>query len=207
VLQALAAGLDSKQIAQRLYRRPCKRADPTCKEFWTRRRLSCGNNRDVVLALFVVGAARGSSPMMPLRPRNAIFERIAEEVGEHLLQPQGVHPGPQDRRGLDDAGIQRGTFNLPNVHEITPLDVVKAACRGYGVGKVPVSYRRLGRSKISGTPRGNALAAYDIIGTALCYTRTGGARHLPSHMRTTSRARLPPWHKSTTDLFQARLPP
>ena len=82
-------------------------------------------------------------------------------------------------RDLADAGIQQATLNLPNLHEITPLDVVKAARRGYGVGEVPVSYRRLGRSKISGTPRGSALAAYDIIGTALRYAQTGKARHLP----------------------------
>jgi hypothetical protein len=53
-------------------------------------------------------------------------------------------------------------------------EMAKAARWGYGVGEVPVSYRRrLGRSKISGALRGSALAAYDIIGTALRYARTG----------------------------------
>jgi hypothetical protein len=52
---------------------------------------------------------------------------------------------------------------------------------GYDVGEVLViGYRRwLGRSKISGTLQGNALAAYDIIGTARRYAQTGKARHLP----------------------------
>ena len=52
--------------------------------------------------------------------------------------------------------------------------MAKAARRGYGVGEVPVSYRRrLGRSQISGALRGSALAAYAIIGTTLHYARTG----------------------------------
>jgi hypothetical protein len=58
--------------------------------------------------------------------------------------------------------------------------MAKATRRGYGVGEVPVSYRRwLGRSKISGTLRGSTLAAYDIIGTAVRYARTDKARHQP----------------------------
>jgi hypothetical protein len=52
--------------------------------------------------------------------------------------------------------------------------MAKAARQGYRVVEVPVSYRRrMGRSKISGTLRGSALAAYYIIGIALRYARTG----------------------------------
>jgi hypothetical protein len=74
--------------------------------------------------------------------------------------------------------IRTAVLHEPAMAQMTdgrPVEVMaKAARRGYGVGEVPVSYRRrLGRSKISGALRGSALAAYDIIGTALRYARTG----------------------------------
>jgi hypothetical protein len=69
---------------------------------------------------------------------------------------------------LHDLAMEQVTYGWPVEM------MAKAARRGYRVGEVPVSYRRrLGRSKTSGTLRGSALTAYDIIGTALRYARTG----------------------------------
>ena len=48
--------------------------------------------------------------------------------------------------------------------------VVKAARRGYRIVEVPVSCRaRLGRSKVSGTLKGSALAGYHLLPTTLRY--------------------------------------
>ena len=92
----------------------------------------------------------------------------------HLSEPADLGPFRAIRTAVLHAlAIEQVTYGWPVEMMAT------AARRGYRVGEVPVSYRRLGRSKISGTLRGSALAAHDIIGTALCYPRTGGARHLP----------------------------
>ena len=69
---------------------------------------------------------------------------------------------------LRDLAMEQMTYGWPVEM------MAKAARRGYRVVEVPVSYRRrLGRSKISGTLRGSALAAFYIIGTALRYARIG----------------------------------
>ena len=68
---------------------------------------------------------------------------------------------------LRDLAMEQMTYGWPVEM------MAKAARRGCHVVEVPVSYRRrLGRSKISGTLQGSALAACYIIGTALRYART-----------------------------------
>lgn len=65
---------------------------------------------------------------------------------------------------LQDLGMEQMTYGWPVEM------IAKAVRRGYNVTEVPVRYRRrIGRSKISGTIRGSALAGYFIIGTALRY--------------------------------------
>lgn len=65
---------------------------------------------------------------------------------------------------LHDLDLEQMTYGWPVEM------MAKAARRGYRVVEVPVRYRRrLGRSKISGTLWGSALAAYYIIATALRY--------------------------------------
>ncbi|MFQ5344211.1 MAG: glycosyltransferase family 2 protein, partial [Anaerolineae bacterium] len=73
--------------------------------------------------------------------------------------------------------IRRPVLEALDMQEMTygwPTEMmVKAAKQGYHVFEVPVSYRRRagGKSKISGTVRGTALAAYFILGTTLKYAR------------------------------------
>lgn len=68
-----------------------------------------------------------------------------------------------DRDRLLELGMENMTYGWP-----TEM-IVKAARQGWRVVEVPVRYRpRLGgRSKISSTVRGTALAAYHILGTIL----------------------------------------
>lgn len=69
------------------------------------------------------------------------------------------------RSVLADLGMQEMTYGWP-----TEM-MVKAAKRGCRILEIPADYRRRagGRSKISGTIRGTALAAYYIIGTTIKY--------------------------------------
>jgi glycosyltransferase involved in cell wall biosynthesis len=67
------------------------------------------------------------------------------------------------RSVLAELDMQEMTYGWP-----TEM-MVKAAKNGYRVMEIPVDYRRRagGRSKISGTIRGTALAAYYILGTTI----------------------------------------
>jgi glycosyltransferase involved in cell wall biosynthesis len=67
------------------------------------------------------------------------------------------------RSVLAELDMQEMTYGWP-----TEM-MVKAAKNGYRVTEIPVDYRRRagGRSKISGTIRGTALAAYYILGTTI----------------------------------------
>ncbi len=47
--------------------------------------------------------------------------------------------------------------------------IVKAAKRGYRVVNVPVSCRRIGRSKVAGTMKGSLLAGYHLLSTTMRY--------------------------------------
>ena len=71
----------------------------------------------------------------------------------------------RDRLGALD--MREMTYGWPT--EMT----VKAARRGARVVEVPVTWanRRAGRSKVSGTVRGSALAAVYILGVTLRYAR------------------------------------
>ncbi len=71
------------------------------------------------------------------------------------------------RQALLELDMQEMTYGWP-----TEM-IVKAARRGLRVIEVPVRYRARqgGRSKISGTVRGTALAAYHILGTVLRFAR------------------------------------
>ena len=67
------------------------------------------------------------------------------------------------RELLDELDMQEMTFGWPQEM------LVKSARRGARITEVPVSYRsrRAGVSKVSGTLRGTALAAYYILGVTL----------------------------------------
>ena len=69
---------------------------------------------------------------------------------------------------LGDLDMREMTFGWP-----TEM-MVKAARRGASIMEVPVSYhpRRSGKSKVSGTIKGSALAAYFILGVTLRYAFT-----------------------------------
>jgi glycosyltransferase involved in cell wall biosynthesis len=68
---------------------------------------------------------------------------------------------------LGELDMKEKTFGWPQEM------LVKAARRGARIVEVPVSFRsrRSGKSKVSGTLRGTALAAYYILGVTLRHTR------------------------------------
>jgi hypothetical protein len=114
---------------------------------------------------------RGRRERGALPPTRCFGNRLAPRLLRHLSELRVTDLGPF-------RAIRAAVLHNLAMEQMTygwPVEMMgKAARRSYRVGEVPVSYRRrLGRSRISGTLRGSALAAYDIIGTALHHARTG----------------------------------
>jgi len=108
------------------------------------------------------GAARGS-----LTPQQRVGNRVVTVLLRLLYGLSLTDIGPFraiPARVLRELRMEHRTYGWPVEM------VVKAARRGYRIVEVPVSCRaRLGRSKVSGTLKGSALAGYHLLSTTLRY--------------------------------------
>jgi glycosyltransferase involved in cell wall biosynthesis len=119
---------------------------------------------DLVLGSRVLGEI--SPGAMP--PHQRLGNRLASSLMRRLYNLSVTDLGPYRAVSADllrELDMQEMTFGWP-----TEM-MVKAAKRGNRIVEVPVSYhvRRSGRSKVSGTVRGSALAGYYILGVTLKY--------------------------------------
>lgn len=111
---------------------------------------------------------RGASTIGTMPWQQRVGNQLAAWLINHLyglkLSDLGTFRAVR-REPLLTLGMQEMTYGWP-----TEM-IVKAARRGWRITEIPVCHRARfgGRSKISGTLRGTALAAYFILGTIFRY--------------------------------------
>ena len=156
---------------------------------------------DIVLFLDADGADDPSqipdllAPLLATRADMVLGSRLAGEIAPGCLLSAGAMPWHQRFGNQLAAWLIRRLYGLP-ITDLSPFRavdrehllglemeemsygwptemIVKASRRGWQVVEIPVRYRpRMGgRSKISGTVRGTALATYDILRTIFRYAR------------------------------------
>ena len=156
---------------------------------------------DIVVFLDADGADDPSqipdllAPLLAKRADMVLGSRLAGEIAPGRLLSEGAMPWHQRFGNQLAAWLIRGLYGL-QITDLSPFRavdrehllglkmeemrygwptemIVKASRRGWHVVEIPVRYRpRMGgRSKISGTARGTALATYDILRTILRYAR------------------------------------
>ena len=135
------------------------------------------------------------APLLAKRADMVLGSRLAGEIAPGCLSSAGAMPWHQRFGNQLAAWLIRRLYGLP-ITDLSPFRavdrehllglemeemgygwptemIVKASRRGWHVVEIPVRYRpRIGgRSKISGTVRGTALATYDILRTISRYAR------------------------------------
>jgi len=121
---------------------------------------------DLVLGSRALGHIADGAMLPHQRSGNRLTARLMSAL--YGLRVTDLGPYRAIRAGLlRELQMQEMTFGWP-----TEM-MVKTAKRGGRIIEVPVSWhpRRAGQSKVSGTLRGSALAAYYILGVTLRYAR------------------------------------
>ena len=121
---------------------------------------------DLTLGSRTLGHIAGGAMLPHQRFGNALSSRLMSALYGVRVTDLGPYRAVRGEL-LRELDMREMTFGWP-----TEM-MVKTAKRGGRIVEVPVSWhvRRAGESKVSGTLRGSALAAYHILGVTLRYAR------------------------------------